>query len=287
MEEVVAIADAGTFAGAAKILSVSTSHISKVVARLEQRLDAVLFHRTTRRVLLTDTGRAFVDQSRRIIQERDELLLMVGGSAEPQGELRITCSTAMGERFVAPIVRQFSEENPRLAVSLDLTNRLVDLIGDGYDLAIRTGETTDRRLVGRQLASRDIVTCAAPAYLQVQGRPDAISDLDKHACLVGTNATWRFQLDGDLKSLTPNGHWRCNSGAAIADAALAGMGICQLPSFYVRDHLKAGSLVPVLPHCQPPSEPIWAMYPARRHLAPKVRNLVDALERDLQASIDR
>src|SRR6478752_1494607 len=186
MEEAVAIADAGSFAGAAKILHVSTSHISKVIARLEQKLETQLFNRTTRRVSLTDTGRAFADQSRRIIQERDELLLMISGSGDPQGELRITCSVTIGERFVAPIVRRFSEDHPRLSVSIDLTNRLVDLVGEGYDLAIRTGEINDTRVIARQIAVRAIETCAAPAYLEAHGTPATIADLDAHACLIGT-----------------------------------------------------------------------------------------------------
>jgi DNA-binding transcriptional LysR family regulator len=164
LEEVVAIADAGTFTGGAVLLGVSTSYISKVVARLEDRLGAQLLNRTTRRVSLTDTGRAFVDQCRRIVQERDELLSQVHGAGEPQGFLRVTCSIAMGERFVAPIVREFAEQNPRISISLDLTNRVVDIVGEGYDIGIRTGDVVDTRLVGRQIAERSIEVCAAPAY---------------------------------------------------------------------------------------------------------------------------
>jgi DNA-binding transcriptional LysR family regulator len=286
MEEAVAIADAGTFAGAAKILHVSTSHISKVIARLEQRLETQLFNRTTRRVSLTDTGRAFADQSRRIIQERDELLMMISGSGDPQGELRITCSVTIGERFVAPIVRRFSEDHPRLSVSIDLTNRLVDLVGEGYDLAIRTGEIDDSRVIARQIAVRAIETCASPAYLEARGTPRTIGDLATHACLVGTSSTWHFQQQGEKCDFHPQGHWRCNSGSAVVDAAVAGMGICQVPSFYIGEHEAAGRLVPILQDFRSEPEPVWAVYPARRHLTPKVRNLADALESDLQAAIN-
>jgi len=286
MEEAVAIADAGSFAGAAKILHVSTSHISKVIARLEQRLETQLFNRTTRRVSLTDTGHAFAEQSRRIIQERDELLMMISGSGDPQGELRITCSVTIGERFVAPIVRRFSEDHPRLSVSIDLTNRLVDLVGEGYDLAIRTGEINDARVIARQIAVRAIETCAAPAYIDAHGAPVTIADLDAHACLVGTSSTWHFQQQGEPFNYHPHGNWRCNSGSAIVDAAVAGMGICQVPSFYIQDHQAAGRLVPVLQEFRSPPEPVWAVYPARRHLTPKVRNLADALESQLQTAID-
>jgi DNA-binding transcriptional LysR family regulator len=286
MEEVVAIADAGSFASAAKILHVSTSHISKVIARLEQRLETQLFNRTTRRVSLTDTGRAFADQSRRIIQERDELLMMISGSGEPQGELRISCSVTIGERFVAPIVRRFSEDHPRLSVSIDLSNRLIDLVGEGFDLAIRTGEINDSRLIARQIAVRAIETCAAPAYLKAHGTPRTIADLERHACLVGTTSTWHFQQQGERYDFRPQSNWRCNSGSAIVDAAVAGMGICQVPSFYIQEHEAAGRLVPILQKFRSAPEPVWAVYPARRHLTPKVRNLADALEAQLQTAID-
>jgi len=287
IEEAVAVADARSFAGAAAILHVSTSHISKVIARLEQRLQAQLFNRTTRRVDLTDTGRAFVDQGRRIIEERDELLLMINGAAEPQGDLRVTCSIALGERFVAAIVRQFSEAYPLLRVTVDLTNRLVDIVGEGYDLAIRTGKIVDHRLVGRQIGLRRIETCASPHYLDSAGVPRTMADLDAHACLIGSAPTWHFAEHGSIATVMPEGRWRCNSGAAIVDAALAGMGICQVPLFYVQDHIEAGRLSRVLPDLGPPPEPIWAVYPARRHLRPKVRNLVDLLESELQNVLDR
>lgn len=285
LDEVVAVAEAGSFVGAARMLGTSTSHVSRAVARLEQRLDSRLFHRTTRRVALTDTGRAFVEQSRRIIEDRDELLALTSGAGEPEGELRLTCSTALGERFVAPIVQRFASAHPRLSVSLDLTNRVVDLIGEGYDIGIRTGRVSDARLVSRQIAARPIETCAAPAYLDTVGSPGRIDDLDAHQCLIGTSATWHFVEDGQPRTYTPRGRWRCNSGVAIVDAALAGMGVCQLPAFYVRQHISAGRLRPVLVACRSAPEPVWIVYPQRRHLLLKVRNLADRLEAELQPAL--
>lgn len=285
LEEVVAIADAGTFTGGAVLLGVSTSYISKVVARLEDRLGVQLLNRTTRRVSLTDTGRAFVDQCRRIVQERDELLSQVHGAGEPQGFLRVTCSIAMGERFVAPIVREFAEQNPRISISLDLTNRVVDIVGEGYDIGIRTGDVVDARLVGRQIAERSIEVCAAPAYLERAGTPKSIDDLDGHECLIGTSSTWHFLHRGVPRLFTPVGRWRCNSGAAVVDASLAGMGICQLPEFYLRKHVGEGHLVPLLRTYRGEPEPVWAVYPQRRHLLPKVRNLVDLLETRLPPAL--
>lgn len=138
IDEAVAVVDSGSFAGAAARLGVSTSHVSRAVARLEDRLGAPLFHRTTRRVNLTDTGRTFTDQCRRLIQEREELLSIVAGSGEPQGEVRLTCSISLGERFIAPIVGEFVDQYPKVSVVMDFTNRLVDLVGEGYDIGIRT-----------------------------------------------------------------------------------------------------------------------------------------------------
>ena len=285
-EEVVAIADAGTFVRAAAMLGVSTSHVSRVVARLEARLDAHLFHRTTRHVSLTDTGRAFVEHSRRIIRERDELLSQASGSGEPQGELRMTCPTSLGERFIAPLVRQFTDDHPRLSIFLDLTNRVVDLVGEGYDLAIRTGRTSDSRLTACQIASRRIVVCAAPAYLRTAGVPQTIRDLEGHRCLIGTNPNWHF-LDNHLPcTFKPVGRWHCNSGAAIVDAAVAGMGICQLPAFYVRQPVASGRLTLLLTAFETEPEPIWVVYPNRRHFLPKIRQLVDMLTARFQHAID-
>lgn len=285
LEEVVAIADAGSFVGGAAILGVSTSHVSRAVARLEDRLDAKLFHRTTRRVTMTDIGRTFVDQCRRIVQERDELFSQASGSGEPQGELRITCSTALGERFVAPIVSRFTEAHPRLSVTLDLTNRLVDILGEGYDLGIRTGHVVDARVVARRIASRPIEVCAAPSYLDRVGEPAEIEDLREHQCLVGTSSNWHFLENGVPRIFTPRGRWRCNSGSAVVEAALAGMGVCQLPAFYVRDYLGDGRLRAVLQEYRADPEPIWAISPQRRHLMPKVRNLIEILETELHGAL--
>jgi DNA-binding transcriptional LysR family regulator len=284
-EEVVAVADAGTFTRGAEILGVSTSHISKMVARLEDRLDAQIFTRTTRRVSLTDMGRAFVDQCRRIIQERDELLSQIHGSGEPQGYLRITCSIAMGENFIAPIARQFALDNPRISLTLDLTNRVVDIVGEGYDIAIRTGGIGDVRLVGRQIALRAIEVCAAPSYLRASGVPKLIADLENHDCLIGTSRTWQFQQHGAPHIFTPHGRWRCNSGTAVVEAAIGGMGICQLPEFYVRTHVQEGRLVSILKPYKCKPEPVWVVYPQRRHIMPKIRSLVDVLEKKLQAAL--
>ncbi|EQB12834.1 LysR substrate-binding domain-containing protein [Sphingobium lactosutens] len=281
IDEFVAVAGAGSFIGGARALGASTSHVSRAVMDLEQRLQAQLFYRTTRVVRLTETGIMLLEHCRRLIQDRDEMLALVNATGDPQGELRLTCSTAMGERFVAPIMRRFAARYPKLSVSLDLTNRVVDLIAEGYDLAIRTGELADSRLIATRIGERTFLTCAAPAYLDRAPEPAQVADLDRHECLAGTNMTWHFKVDGSSVIYRPKARFRCNSGHAVVDACLSGMGICQLPTFYVLPYVRSGQLRLILPGIQPDDEPIWAVYPQRRHLMPKIRSAIDYIRDEI------
>jgi DNA-binding transcriptional LysR family regulator len=285
VEEMVAIEASGSFAAAAKLLGVSTSHVSRAIARLEDAVQARIYNRTTRSVHLTDVGRALLQHFQNIVQERDEALAGVSARGEPQGNLRITCSAALGERFVVPIVRQFAKTLPRLSVSIELTNRIVDLVGEGFDLAIRTGWLSGSRLIGTRIATRGLRTCAAPAYLENRARPVSIVDLNDHACLIGTSPSWHFSVGQEDVVFQPRGQWRCNNGVTILEAAIDGMGVCQLPDFYVADALRSGTLVPLLDTYRAQDEPIWAVYPERRHLLPKVRRLVETLRRDLPRAL--
>lgn len=278
IDEFVAVATTGSFANAAKLLQMPVSSVSRAVARLEAEVRAQLFYRTTRKVALTESGRVFVEHCRRIIAERDEAFAALSVTGEPGGELRITCSTALGEGFVAPIVQDFCLAWPQISVTLDLSNRIVDLIAEGYDLAIRTGDLSDSRMVRTKVATRRLYSCAAPEYLARAGTPASIADLAGFDCLVGSASIWHFEVDGVDRTFRPRGRWRCNSGSAVANAALAGLGICQLPEFYVLRHLASGELVEILPDHRRREEPIWAVYPERRHLMPKVRLLVDQLK---------
>jgi len=283
IEEFVAVASTGSFRAAADSLDQSTSQVSRAVMSLENRLKAALFFRSTRKVTLTDAGRSLLENCRQLVQDRDDALAMVGSSETPQGELRMTCSIALGERFIAPVVRQYAEDFPDLTVSFELSNRLIDLVAEGFDLAIRTGFLEDSRLTSSKIGERQILACAAPSYLKANGTPEIITELSEHNCLIGTSTTWRFRANGEEIIWKPRGRWRCNSGAAVLDAALSGMGICQLPEFYLLEHIEAGRLVPVLADYQPDAEPIWAVYPQRRHRLAKVYQLVDRLRNELKA----
>jgi DNA-binding transcriptional LysR family regulator len=166
-----------------------------------------------------------------------------------------------------------------------MSNRMVELVPEGYDLAIRTGTLPDSRLIRTQVATRGIVTCAAPSYIAARGRPETVDDLDNHECIPATSDVWRYRVDGEVRSIRPRGRWRCNNGAAVFDATIAGMGLCQLPEFYVSRAIADGVLVPVLEEFRPEDDPIWAVYPQRRHLLPKVQRLIDKLRRELPAAL--
>lgn len=286
IDEFVAVAAASSFSGGAKALGKSPTHVSRAIMALEQRVQAQLFHRTTRTVRLTDTGRVFFEHCQRITQERDEAIALICDQGEPQGELRVSCSTAMGERFVAPLLRRFAMRHPGLGLSIELTNRVVDLVGEGFDLAIRTGHVSDPRLSCTRVASRALHTCAAPDYAARAGRPRTVSDLADHECIRGTSATWHFRVDGQDVLHRPRGRFSCNSGHAVMEACIAGLGICQLPDFYILPYLHHGMVELILEDMRPDDEPIWAVYPQRRHLLPKVVHAVDCLRRELGTAIN-
>lgn len=286
IDEFLAVAAANSFTAAARALNMSPTHVSRSIIALEQRLQVQLFHRTTRTVRLTDTGRVFLEHCDRIAQETDEAVALIGDQGEPQGQLRITCSTAMGESFIAPIIRHLMMRHAKLSVSMELTNRVVDLVGEGFDLAVRTGHVADPRLIGTRVASRKLFTCAAPSYLAVAGRPDTVEKLAEHECIVGTSPTWRFRLGSENREFRPKGRFRCNSGHAVMDACTAGLGVCQLPEFYVLPHLRSGMVELLLEDAQPDEEPIWAVYQRRSHLVPKIQSMVSELQRELEPALN-
>lgn len=281
IEEFVAVAKGGSFTRGAELLGSSLTHVSRSVMALERRLQVQLLHRTTRVVKLTDTGRTFLEHCLRLIEERDNAFASVAVESSPVGHIRLTCSIALGERYVEPTIRQFAIDYPAVSVSIALTNRLVDLVAEGFDIAIRTGDLPASQLMATRIASRRLILCASPAYLAHRGEPQSIGDLDRHECLVGTSRIWTFANAGQEQAYRPKGRWQCNSGQAIVEAALSDMGICQLPDFYVHHLIEQGALKALLPQVAPPDESIWAVYPPRRHILPKVSMLVERLKKEL------
>lgn len=278
IDEFVAVAECSQFTAAAERLDVSASHVSRQIARLEDRLQTRLLYRSTRRVTLTEAGQTFLQHCQRLQDGREEALRAVGDLAsEPKGLLRMTCAVAYGERFIVPLVTQFMGQYPQLRIDIELSNRPLDLVHEGIDLAVRLGRLQDSQLVATRLAPRRMYLCASKSYLARYGRPHSLSELARHNCLVGSSDQWSLQQDGRELSQRVQGNWRCNSGQAVLDAALAGIGLCQLPDYYVLEHLRSGALISLLEAHQPPNTAVWALYPQQRHLSPKVRKLVDYL----------
>lgn len=285
LDEFIAVAETGQFTAAAQRIGLSSSQVSRQIARLEERLQTRLFYRSTRKVALTEAGQTFLQHCQRLVDARDEAMRAINDlTGEPKGLLRMTCAVAYGERFIVPLVNAFMARHPQLRVDIELSNRPLDLVHEGLDLAIRLGRLQDSRLVATRLAPRVMYLCAAPSYLERYGRPHSLSELARHNCLVGSSDQWTFQQDGKEQSLRVQGNWRCNSGQAVLDAALRGFGLCQLPDYYVLDHLKSGELVSLLEQHRPPNTAVWALYPQQRHLSPKVRQLVDALRDGLAST---
>ena len=282
LDEFLAVAETGGFSKAAERLRLSTSQVSRAVAQLEERLQARLFFRTTRRVSLTETGQILLTHCQRLQEEREEAFQAIGDvQGSPKGMLRVTCSVAYGEQFVMPLLNDFLEQHPQVHLEMELTNRTVDLVHERFDLAIRLGRLGDSAMVARQIAPRRMFLVAAPAYLEQRGTPHSLSELAAHRCLIGTSETWVFSNNGADWLFRPRHHWRCNSGHAVLDATLRGFGLAQLPDYYVRDPLRSGRLVSLLPEQQPPGQGVWALYPQRRYLSSKVRLVVDHLRAGL------
>jgi DNA-binding transcriptional LysR family regulator len=282
--EFVSVAEQGSFTTAARKLGVSVAQVSRQVAQLEDRLQAKLLLRTTRQVRLTELGDIYYRHCRQVLENLIEAELALGRhKAEPKGTLRITAPVSYGESRIAPLLNDFMVRFPQLEVTLNLTNQLLDLVHDGYDLAIRLGHLKDSSLVARKLAQRIPYLCASPVYVDRYGMPNSLVELADHTCLIGNGDEWYFTIDGRSQALRVRGLLRCNSGHALLDAALKGVGIIQLPDYYVSDRLASGDLIELLPTLRAPAEGIWALYPHNRHLSPKVRLLVDYLAQQLSS----
>lgn len=280
--EFVSVAEQGSFTRAAQALALSVAQVSRQVTRLETRLGAQLLSRTTRHVALTETGQLYLQHCRQLLAALAEAERAVSQHlAVPQGTLKLTAPLAYGESHIAPLITAFSQQYPALEINLNLSNQLLDLVHDGYDLAIRIGHLPDSSLMARRLASRRQFICAAPGYLARHGTPDSLTALEQHNCLLGSSEVWHVQEQGKRRLLRVRGNLRCNSGHALVHAALLQVGIVQLPDYYVARHLHSGALVTLLDAYQEPDEGIWALYPHNRQLSPKVRMLVDFLATEL------
>ncbi|RKG93774.1 LysR family transcriptional regulator [Corallococcus terminator] len=271
----------GGFSAAARRLGLTPSAVSKQVAHLESRLGARLLRRTTHHVSLTEAGSLFYEHCRRVLSELEDAALSVTALDEhPRGLLRIAVPAVLGEVQVAAMAAAFQAAHPDVQVDLDASDRLVDLVEEGFDVAIRIAdELQDSTLVVRRLAPEQRILCASPAYLQRRGTPRTPDDLMAQDCLVFKRGQgpmeWQLEVAGGRRSLRVSGPFQANNNLILRQAALQGRGIANLPVYLVRDELSAGTLVPLLPDTPVVGRGIFLVHPHRRLIPAKVRAFVE------------
>jgi len=276
--------DRGSQAAAARELGVTPAMVGRYIQALEDRLGTRLLNRTTARQSLTEAGAAFHARATGILEQMEEAETSAAdGQAEPRGTLRVNAPMSFGARHLAAAIAEFSRRNQKLQVELVLNDRVVDLVEEGYDVAVRIGLLAESGLIARRLSPCRLVVCAAPAYLERRGWPAAPADLQGHDCLMYAYASnggvWRFggapgQRDEEVRV---SGSLVANNGDALLAAALAGQGVILQPTFIVGDALRDGRLVQLLPGWRLADLNVYAVYPSTRHLSPKVRSFVDFL----------
>ncbi|MDO6640909.1 LysR substrate-binding domain-containing protein [Shewanella sp. 5_MG-2023] len=280
--EFVAVAETDSFTAAGKRLAISTAQVSRQISQIENRLSTKLFYRTTRKVSLTEEGHIFYRHCRQVIDGLEEAERAISSlQNKPQGLIKLTAPVTYGESFVMPIVTDYMQQHPDVEVICELTNRQLDLVEGGYDLAIRLGRLPDSSMMAKRLTSREQFVCAAPDYINRFGAPYSLSELTQHNCLVGSQPHWHFNEQGQARSIKVQGNLQCSSGISLLNAAIKGLGIVQLPGYYVADAISEGKLSVILESYKQQQEGIWALYPHNRHLSPKVRLLVDKLAAEL------
>jgi DNA-binding transcriptional LysR family regulator len=280
----VRVADNGGFSAAGRKLNMSTTMVSNHVQALEERLGARLLHRTTRKVSLTEVGKAYYDRATQILADLEQADEIAGASqSTPRGTLRIYTATHIVQ-FVAPVVAEFLSSYPEVKVDLTIGEKSVDLIDEGYDLAVRLTPPPDSSLIVRSLATWRHVLCCSPAYLEKHGPFQQLSELENHNCirhvLYPFQDGWHFvDRKGTPAAVRVSGNLVSNSGETLRRAALQGVGVCLAPGFLVGDDLDAGRLIRLLPEYRPVELAMNAVYPHRHLLSAKVRSFIDLLVR--------
>lgn len=278
----IAVADLGSFVKAADALGISKAAVSRTVLELEARLGSRLMQRTTRRLSLTEAGTLYLERCKQIVQaleEADDLLS--AGASKPNGMLRINAPQTFGVLHLAPLWPLFLERFAGVSLDITLSDRIVDIIDEGYDLAIRIARLSDSTLVHRKLTTTSLQVCASPAYLEQHGTPQHPHELAHHQTICYSyNASkddWQFNGPEGAVSVKVNSRMHVNNGDSCVAAAVAGIGITRQPTFMIDQHLRSGQLVALLDGYTSPELGIYAVYPSRTHLPPKVRAMLDFL----------
>ncbi|WP_432724112.1 LysR family transcriptional regulator [Jeongeupia wiesaeckerbachi] len=282
LQTFIAVVNLGSLSAAARDEGVVPAVIGRRLDALEERLGAKLLVRTTRRITLTQEGSAFFEDGQRIVAELDEAEAAVAsGSARVRGHLRVTAPAGFGRRHVAPHIASFQRAHAGLKVTLDLSDRLVDLLGERVDCAIRISELADSNLVAVRLAENRRVVVASPSYLAERGIPKTPDDLVRFDCLsLGASQSrgWTFRVADELINWRVQGVLECNDGAVLHEWALRGYGLAWRSLWEVRSDVSEGRLVTVLDAYSAPDYPVYAVMPQRKHLPQRVRHFVDHLK---------
>lgn len=267
--------DGGSFTQAAERLGLSKQYVAKRVAALEERLGARLLIRTTRSLRLTELGLRYYEQAQQLIEQVEALETSITQqNASPRGRLRIAAPMSFGTLRLAPALPRFLAAHPQVEVELELNDRIVDLIGEGFDVGVRIGTLADSTLIAQRVADTPMWCCASPDYVAQHGRPERPADLRGHACLSyghQRHVEWRFRQDGKPLAVAVQGRLCANNGEVLRDAACAGLGVVQLPGFLVDEALADGRLVSVLDGYQPPALGIHTLYASHRQVSLAVR----------------
>jgi DNA-binding transcriptional LysR family regulator len=276
-----AVADARSFTQGARRLGVSSAQVSKLVARLENRLGARLLNRTTRDVSLTDTGRAYLERARSLLEDFEALEGSVRDQSGPRGLLKISAPVSFGANQLTPALLDFAAAYPEVSLDVSSTDRMVNLVEEGFDVGVRIGQLADSSVIARKLAAVRLVTCAAPAYLQAAGTPATPQDLARHEAILDNNmrdpTAWTYGQGGEGFDVRVHGRLRFGGADACVAAARRGLGIALTPAFAAAEDLRAGRLTPLLCAYEAQLVHVHAVYPHARHLAAKVRVFVDFL----------
>lgn len=282
MRTFVTVVQEGSFSAAARRLDRSPQLVSKHVAQLEKYLGTRLLNRSTRRLSLTEAGTAYAGRARVILDEIDDMEGAVTGmTARAQGTLRVNAPMSFGISELSAVIADYQREQPDVDVDLTLNDRVIDVVAEGFDVAVRIGQLRESALIARKLAPVDLVLCAAPAYLERHGEPASPDDLAGHNCLAYAYAAerreWAFERDGRQVRVPVRGNFRANNGDALCRAAVAGAGVILQPAFIVDHDLRRDALRPLLDAWHTPALGVYAVFAHRQFLSAKVRTFVDFL----------
>jgi DNA-binding transcriptional LysR family regulator len=282
MRVFVAVVEAGSFVGAADAVALSKAAVSRIVSELEQRLGVRLLHRTTRRLSLTDEGEVFFARCKDLLAGVEEAEAEITErSGQAVGVLKVSAPFSYGVLRLAPLWGGFLAAHPQIQLEVTLSDRFVDLVDEGFDVAIRIARLPSSSLVSRRLSATRMVLCASPGYLKRHGTPHQPADLAGHAVLayslLAAGDTWEFEGPDGPVAVRVQSRMRSNSGDICRAVALADQGIVLQPAFLVGEDLEAGRLVELMPEYKSPELGVYAVYPSRKHLLPKVRVLIDYL----------